>query len=130
MFGLYRIPWADRPPRVDLAVNLVGRDCGRSRLFDEVDLDCREERAFLFGNDEVFTILRPRVVDGAKIVEVVVAFAEEPVDALATYIDTIRQLAREIGATQLEFWTARRGFERLAPRLGWEKAFTVWRQPL
>lgn len=130
MAGLYRIPWAERPVYVKSAIDSIGSDCGRSRLFDEVDHFCSQNLAFLYCSESGFVVLRPGVLDGRKFVEVLAAFTREPVDAIRVYGESIRRLATVIGAEYLEFWTARQGFERLAPRNGWEKAFTVWRQPL
>lgn len=130
MSELCRIPWDERSPAVDTAIEVIARDFGRLALIDEVSRDCGAGEAFLFCSDMAFTVLRPKVADGTKFVEVVVAHSSAPVNALETYSETIRNLAREIGATELEFTTSRAGFERLAPKLGWSKAFTVWRQPI
>ena len=89
--------------------------------------------ASLFVDKEGFVILRPFVNDSTKVL-VWVAQSFRKVD-LTEHQSRIDQLARQINARELEFWSIRKGFNRVAPTLGWVKShhddeFMVWRKKL
>lgn len=92
-----------------------------------------QRRAALFIAPEGFVILRPMriAVNNVRAVQVWAAFSDSG-NAIARYWGEIKQLARDIHANHIEFHTSRRGFDRLAPRLGFvqegkEGELTHWR---
>ena len=107
----------------------IGLSCNRRRLYEDIEDACKNKRAFLFMNEDGFFVLKPYVRDGLIIVQVWVAYSKIG-NAMTKYQSAIEECAKDIGAAQLEFYTARKGYERLAPRHGWQKAFTVWTKDL
>lgn len=93
-------------------------------LLDEISASCRSEEAFYFVDDNGFVVLKPIVSNGVSGVLIWTAFHA---CRGREYLLDIDQLALEIGASFLEFWSYRRGFERVAPALGYHLADTVLR---
>ncbi|MGH1374497.1 MAG: hypothetical protein ACRBBW_20845 [Cellvibrionaceae bacterium] len=85
--------------------------------------------ATLFTEGESFVVLHPRAFGDHLTVIVRAAWSKEG-NALEKYQPEIQELAKAVGASKLRFETARVGFDRCAPKLGWEKTLTTWEQGL
>ncbi len=83
---------------------------------------CLNKQAFFFACGNARFVLCPR----PAAVLVWALWAIGPADH-AEVGAAIESLALEIGVTRLEFWTARRGFDRVAARHGYLSRPDVWR---
>ena len=101
-------------------IRQIAEQCGDPNLPQEIYEACRNKQAFLFVRDRAGWVLKPLSEDGIPYVLIWVAWSERT-DGLLTYSDEIQFLARKIGARFLRFHTARKGFLRIAPRLGWQR---------
>lgn len=102
---------------------------GPPATIDAIESACLKQQAFLFlgpAHDE-FVVLLPRFdhLRSCRYVVMWLAFSERG-NASAIYRDDIDQLARDIGASYIEFTTARAGFERIAPAAGYRKTSTTY----
>ncbi len=115
-------------PLVAPIIEQIGEKSFRPGLFRDIQQACRKSKAFLFVGSPgtSFAVLRPMP---AGVVQVWVAYSDCG-DAVERFLPGIKELCREVGATQIEFETAIDSVERLMPRHGWKKAYTVWRQDL
>lgn len=132
--GLRLADFSDWEPWLGNHIVDIGQDCNRPHLHNDIKNACLNKRAFLFVAPVGFVVLKPRAKDGVKSVLVWVAYSNSGT-AISDYSDDIEDLARETGSFYLDFYTVRRGFDRMAPRLGWsregvEDDFTVWRKAL
>ena len=109
-------------------IDRIGMVSMRNDLLDDVLAACRSKKAFLFTGigDDSFTVLRPMP---GRVVQVWVAHSTMG-NATEQYMPAIRDLCRQVGATQIEFETALESVERLMAKFGWKKAYTVWRQDI
>ncbi len=107
----------------------IGARAGISDLASTVKIWLEQRRAFLFTDIKTFVVLQPRIISGEVVVFVRVAWSEAG-NALEKYQPEIIELAKDIGAQKLRFETARSGFEKRAPELGWKKILTTWEQDL
>lgn len=89
-------------------------------LLAEVYEACRQKQAFLFVRERAGFVLRPVRMDGKRGVIVWLAWSECS-DGLVRYTPDVIAHARQINAAWLRFWTARKGFLRIAPALGWQR---------
>lgn len=74
---------------------------------------------------ESFVVLKPIKRHDKTILFIWAAYCDEG-DAISKYLDDIKELAVVAGASNIEFMTSREGFERIAPKHGWEKQSTLW----
>ena len=114
--------------RIRPHIELIGKQANRPGLFEDIEAACREGKAFLFTitDEDSFVVLRPMP---DKIVQVWAAYSKCG-SATERYLPAIKALCRMVGAQQIEFETALESVERLMPRFGWKKAFTVWRMSI
>ena len=100
------------------ALHKMATRCGEPELPRRIYDACLNKQAFLFvrGNDGF--VLRPTVVDG--VVEVLVWAGWGSHGASVRHIDEVKRRARLIGARRIRFHTVRKGFLRVAPRIGFE----------
>lgn len=89
-------------------------------LMPEIHDACLNKQAFLFVRPEGGWVLKPLAENGTVGVLVWAAWSNGR-DGMGRYQPEIEQLARQIGGRWLRFHTRRRGFLRLAPRLGWRR---------
>ncbi|MBM7455164.1 hypothetical protein HNR62_001024 [Oceanisphaera litoralis] len=89
-------------------------------LMLEIQDACLNQQAFLFVRPDAGWVLKPLVENGVVGVLVWAAWSERR-DGLSRYQPEIEQLTRQIGGRWLRFHTRRRGFLRMAPRLGWRR---------
>ncbi|NWA20345.1 hypothetical protein [Serratia liquefaciens] len=98
-------------------VNALARRSTDKNLITEIQNACREKQAFCFGADDARIVLRPRMKDGVPYV-VVWLGVSTAVDGLFRYTPRVKELTRMIGGRWAEFYTDRKGFIRVARRLG------------
>jgi len=110
-------------------VNRIGLFAGEPNLHVEIERALNANKAFLFVDTKSFVVLQPRIKGDVLMVIVRIAWSKAG-DALEKYQSEIIELAKMIGATRLRFETARRGFDKRAPQLGWTKTLTTWEQDL
>jgi hypothetical protein len=89
-------------------------------VLNEIREAIAKNEAFCFGNDDVRMVLRPRSKNGIPYV-VVWLGASTRQDGLIKYLPNLKQLTRMIGGRWAEFYTSRKGFIRVAERLGFER---------
>ena len=96
----------------------IAIQCGEPDLPERIHDACLNQQAFLFVRGDDGFVLKPVVVDG--VVEVLVWAGWGSNGAPARHIDEVKRLARLIGARRIRFHTVRKGFLRVAPRIGFE----------
>ncbi|ACR69172.2 hypothetical protein DBV23_17135 [Edwardsiella ictaluri] len=109
-------------------------DDGGLSLLDDINRTCRQGMALCIGSDHVRIVLRLRLRDGVPYVVVWLAASTLP-DGLRRYTPLVKMMIRQVGGHWAEFATRRRGFIRLARRLGFERledegAFLRFKIPL
>lgn len=95
----------------------VAKDSDDGDLLNSIQNACREKQAFCFGADDARIVLRPRMKDGVPYV-VVWLGVSTATDGLLRYTPRVQELTRMIGGRWAEFYTRRKGFIRVARRLG------------
>ncbi|MBJ2111357.1 hypothetical protein JFQ86_00815 [Serratia ureilytica] len=95
----------------------VAKDSGDDELLNAIQNACREKQAFCFGADDARIVLRPRMKDDVPYV-VVWLGVSTATDGLLRYTPRVQELTRMIGGRWAEFYTRRKGFIRVAKRLG------------
>lgn len=103
-------------------IDRLGISLDDARLYAQVFVACRRSRAFLFESPEGFVVLRPLASKGLWIW---IAESNRPVDRLS-YLNEIIDLARQVGAKYLGFGSDRKGFYRVAPKLGFEPEEAIY----
>lgn len=78
---------------------------------------CRQKQAFLFVRGDDGFVLKPLAEDGVIGVLVWVGWGDG--GAPERHLPEVKRLARMIGARWLRFHSARKGWLRVAPRMGW-----------
>lgn len=90
------------------------------KLVADIQNACREKQAFCFGAEDARIVLRPRMKDGVPYV-VVWLGVSTATDGLLRYTPRVQELTRMIGGRWAEFYTDRKGFIRVARRLGFAR---------
>ncbi|ARZ00815.1 hypothetical protein [Yersinia ruckeri] len=98
----------------------VARDAGDPYLLTQIQDACRKKQAFCFSAEDARIVLRPRLRDGVPYVVVWLGVSSGH-HGLEKYTPQVQQLTRMIGGRWAEFYTARKGFIRIARRLGFER---------
>ena len=99
------------------SIDRIARDTGNPRLSAELQDAIRNRVAFLFVRGDDGFVLKPLVEDGITGVLVWVGWGSG--EAPERHLPEVKRLARMIGARWLRFHSARRGWLRVAPRMGW-----------
>ena len=125
------VSWPKHRDRLKEPITRIGNIANDPHLYHEINKACSNEWAFLFLAQDGFFILRPRHIDKRTFVEVVIASCHGG-NAIQRYQHHIIRLAKCGKAKFIEFATARRGFNKVAPLHGWAHAgvrddLTVWR---
>ena len=125
------VPWLDHRDRLKEPITRIGNIANDPHLYQEIDKACSNEWAFLFLVPDGFFILRPRHIENKTFIEITVASCHGG-NATQRYLHHIIRLAKCGKAQFIEFATARRGFNKVAPSHGWAHAgvrdgLTVWR---
>lgn len=115
-------------------IRSIGDEANDHDLYDRIQEALHERRAFFFESPDGFAVLKPMAY---RKLLVWVAWSRHSCDR-GLYGDEIEQLARDIEADSLEFWSNRRGFHRIAPHFGYRptesewcgQPITIWRKRL
>ncbi|WEA32229.1 MULTISPECIES: hypothetical protein [Aeromonas] len=99
------------------AINRIASDTGNPRLSAELQDAIRNRVAFLFVRGDDGFVLKPVCEWGATGVMVWVGWGDG--GAPERHLPEVKRLARMIGARWLRFHSARRGWLRVAPKMGW-----------
>ena len=116
-----------------LLERLHERDCLRGApdwFVEDVYADCVHGKAFFYlaaGGFVVFREGKNKTTDKKSLV-VWMACANDPskTDNIAENAASIRDLARSIGADQVEFYTTRKGYERVIGAYGYRFAYSKY----
>ena len=110
----------------------IGRTVNDADLFKNIQKACREKQAFLFSEKDSFVVLTFKNTS----LFIWAAWSSIP-RCMDLYTPMFEQMGRDIGATQIEFWSVRKGFfKRLSQdwshqQSTWnETPITVWTKPL
>ena len=95
-------------------------DSGSPELLIEIQSACHKKQAFCFMSDDSLIVLRPRMKDGIPYVVVWLGVSTRS-DGLVRHTPAVQELTRQIGGRWAEFYTVRKGFIRIAKRLGFER---------
>ncbi|CNJ88791.1 Uncharacterised protein [Yersinia aldovae] len=98
----------------------IARDAGDPELLIHVRDACRKKQAFCFSADDAVIVLRPRMKEGIPYVVVWLGISNGQ-QGLVKYTPEVQSLTRMIGGRWAEFYTTRKGFIRIAKRLGFER---------
>ncbi|KFX07292.1 hypothetical protein KP22_04180 [Pectobacterium betavasculorum] len=105
---------------MDELIKRVAIDSREPNLIANIQNACRKKQAFCFGTENGRIVLVPKSRNGIPYVFVWLAVSAEQ-DGIARHLDEVRTLARMIGGRWIEFNTARKGFIRIAEKLGFER---------
>lgn len=95
----------------------IARDIGNPSLLSELQDAIRNRVAFLFVRGGDGFVLRPVVESGIPGVIIWVGWGRG--GAPQRHLPEVKRLARQIGARWLRFHSARRGWLKVAPQMGW-----------
>ncbi len=98
----------------------VEYESGDTNLLSNIQNACRKKQAFCFGTEDTRIVLRPRSYHGIPYVVVWLGVSTKK-DALAYWLPHVQELTRMVGGRWAEFYTVRKGFIRVAQRLGFER---------
>lgn len=99
----------------------IANDTSNHNLSTELQDAIRNRVAFLFVRGDDGFVLKPLSENGVTGVLVWVGWGDG--GAPERHLPEVKRLARLIGARWLRFHSSRKGWLRVAPRMGW------WRQP-
>lgn len=102
---------------VRAALNRIVRDTGNPNLPLKLQDAIRNRMAFLFVRGDDGFVLKPQAEDGVIGVLVWVGWGDG--GAPERHLPEVKRLARLIGARWLRFHSARKGWLKVAPRMGW-----------
>ena len=100
-----------------IAIARIASDAGNSNLPSELQDAIRNRVAFLFVRGDDGFVLKPQAEDGVIGVLVWVGWGDG--GAPERHLPEVKRLARLIGARWLRFHSARKGWLKVAPRMGW-----------
>ncbi|WP_299076504.1 hypothetical protein [uncultured Paraglaciecola sp.] len=125
------VSWPKHRDRLKEPITRIGNIANDPHLYQKIDKACSNERAFLFLIPDGFFVLWPRYINRVPYIEVTVASCHGG-NAMIRYQHHIKRLAEKGNASFIEFLTARKGFDKLAPKHGWRRfgahnGLSVWR---
>ena len=100
-----------------IAIARIASDAGNQNLPSELQDAIRNRVAFLFVRGDDGFVLKPQAEDGVIGVLVWVGWGDG--GAPERYLPEVKRLARLIGARWLRFHSVRKGWLKVAPRMGW-----------
>ena len=106
--------------RINLLMSIlhqIAKDCGEQNLPQEIYEACLNKQAFLFVRGDDGFVLKPQAEDGVIGVLVWVGWGDG--GAPERHLPEVKRLARLIGARWLRFHSARKGWLKVAPKMGW-----------
>lgn len=95
----------------------IAADSGDLTLIEKIRDAIRNGVAFLFVRDDDGFVLKPVAEDGVTGVIIWAGWGDN--HAPERHIDEVKLLARQIGARWIRFHSARKGWLKVAPRMGW-----------
>lgn len=98
-------------------INRVAVDVNEPDLFKKIKDACRKKQAFCFGDENTRVVLRLMDRDGEKYMLVWLGISCGS-SALEKFNPVVTDISRAAGAGWFEFCTTRRGFMRVAGRMG------------
>lgn len=133
-FSLVRVDWSLHRDSLKATIEKIGNKANDQNLFTDINKACSNEWAFLFLSPDSFCVLQPRHQRQTTYLDIVVAHSNCG-DAMSLHLPFIIMLAKKGTAEFIRFYTARRGFERVAVKHGWEKYgyhrnLAIWRYKL
>ncbi|ALP40485.1 MULTISPECIES: hypothetical protein [Aeromonas] len=102
-----------------VAIARIAADAGNPNLPAELQDAIRNRVAFLFVRGSDGFVLKPVVELGVAGVLVWIGWGEG--GAPERHLPEVKRLARLIGARWLRFHSARKGWLRVAPKMGWKR---------
>lgn len=125
------VAWVNHSERLKEPITRIGKNANDPDLYHHINEACLNERAFLFLVPDGFFILWPRIKKGNAFIEVTVASCYSG-NATQKHLPHIIRLAKCGKAKYIEFATARRGFNKIAPKQGWVNSgvrdgLIIWR---
>jgi len=125
------VPWLNHRDRLKEPITRIGNIANDPHLYKKINEACSNEWAFLFLAPDGFVVLWPRIINNDAYIEVTIASCHGG-NAIIRYQPHIIELAKRGNASFIEFLTARKGFNKVAPLYGWRRAgerksLKVWR---
>lgn len=112
----------------------IARLDGSKRYYLDVLAALQNNQAFLFDSKDGFVVLKPKVKNKSLICLVWCAWSKSG-NAISKYQSQIEEISIYVGAKDLEFWTKRPGFKRVAPKFNYqlinhEDGYDIWSKTL
>lgn len=101
------------------ALGRIGKSVGEPNLPSNIASACRQKQAFLFVRGRDGFVLKPVAENGLVGVVIWVGWGDG--GAPERHLPEVKRLARLIGARWLRFHSSRKGWLRVAPRMGWKR---------
>lgn len=125
------VTWENHRDRLKEPITRIGNIANDPNLYQKINEACSNEWAFLFLAPDGFVVLWPRIAHNKAYIEVTIASCHGG-SAMIRYQPHIIELAKRGNASFIEFLTARKGFNKVAPFHGWRlacerKGLKVWR---
>lgn len=101
-------------------IQRVADDVGEPQLLENIQSACRNKQAFCFGDEDTRVVLQLKQRAGEKYMLVWLGISRGT-GSLEKFNPIVSELTRAAGAGWFEFCTTRRGFVRVAGRLGFSR---------
>lgn len=98
-------------------INKVATDVNEPDLFENIKDACRKKQAFCFGDETTRVVLKLMEREGLRYMLVWLGVSTG-IGALEKFNPIVTEISRAAGAEWFEFCTTRRGFLRIAGKLG------------
>jgi len=133
-FTLVKVDWLKHRDRLKPIIDNIGTIANDQELYTNIDKACSNEWAFLFLGFDGFVILQPRFQRQIIYLDVTVAHCTDG-NAIPKYLPFLIMLAKKGAAKFIRFYSARKGFDKVAPRHNWHKVgyhhnLAIWRYKL
>ena len=100
----------------------IGLTVNDPNLFQNIEKACRQKQAFLFSAEENFAVLTFKSTS----LFIWVAWSSMR-HAINHYLPIFESMARDVGASHIEFWSIRKGFSKRLPS-SWSQTISVWNE--
>ncbi len=101
-------------------IRRVGKAVNEPHLLQDIQNACRNKQAFCFGDDSTRVVLKKQKRDGVTYILVWLGISSGA-GALEKFNPIVSEFTRQAGGKWFEFCTVRRGFIRVAGKLGFER---------
>lgn len=131
---LVKVKWSEHRERIKPIIDKMALKTNDPDIYSYIDKACSNEWAFLFLAPNGFCVLQPRYQREITYIDVTIAYSTDG-DAISKYLPFIIMLAKKGSAQFLRFYTARKGFDKVAPKhglhkIGYHRNLAVWRYKL